>query len=98
MPEVHVIGEVLGASDFEKSNLFCKYQFLTKNDKWTVLDGISKGQTQLSLVEKFEKDVVVWNHPVDVYYATSVLSGWPKVFIEVWHEDKFGRNELCKLQ
>lgn len=97
MPEVHIVGEVQGASGVErKNNVYCKFKVITENDKWFVLEGESRGQTQLSLAEKFNEDVVVWNHPIDVYYATSVIQGWPKINVEVWFEDKFGSHELGK--
>lgn len=100
---MHIIGEILGASDFSHSNLFCKYEFLAGHEGrevpngWTQLDGTFSGQTQESLAEGFQNELVVWNHPIDVYYSTTTLSGWPKIVIQVWHEDMYGRHELCKF-
>lgn len=91
---MHIIGEIVGASDFDESNLFCKWELMTGNDKWSALEGTLAGQTQLSLAQHFNEDLVVWNHPMDVYLSTTSLEGWPRFRIEVWHEDSFGRNEL----
>lgn len=32
----------------------------------------------------------------DIHMACQGLQGWPKLYFQVWHEDFFGRNELCK--
>mmetsp|Transcript_17717 Transcript_17717/g.34879 ORF Transcript_17717/g.34879 Transcript_17717/m.34879 type:complete len:183 (+) Transcript_17717:123-671(+) len=92
MPEVNIVGEILGATDFDKPKLLCKYNFLTGNDKWAKLDGAFNGQTQLS---QTDETLVLWNHPIDLHYATTTLSGWPKLVVEVWQEDEYGRNELA---
>lgn len=36
----------------------------------------------------------MWSHPIDIQYATSSIIGWPKLYVEVWHHDENGRNEL----
>lgn len=89
--KVNIVGEILGATDFDKPKLLCKYNFLTGNDKWAKLDGAFNGQTQLS---QTDETLVLWNHPIDLHYATTTLSGWPKLVVEVWQEDEYGRNEL----
>ena len=33
---------------------------------------------------------------LDLHLATKGLQGWPKIHVQVWHEDFFGRRELCK--
>jgi len=34
----------------------------------------------------------------DLHLATKGLQGWPKIHLQVWHEDFFGRRELCKVK
>jgi B9 domain-containing protein 2 len=46
MAEVHVIGEIAGASGFPSQNLFCKWG-LTAGGAWRLLEGLSEGQTQV---------------------------------------------------
>ena len=96
MPEVHLIGEIVGGSDFEHGRLFLKYEFQCGSDKWTLLDGVASGQTQLCACDKYslEDGIVSWNQPVDAYYTTTTLTGWPKLLVQVWHEDEVGRSEL----
>ena len=100
MPEVHIVGELVGATDFAYSNLFCKFELhagagvSNPAGAWTRLDGVASGQTQQSLAEGFNKEFVVWNHPIDVHYSTTTLGGWPVIVVQVWHEDSYGRLEL----
>jgi len=37
----------------------------------------------------------VWQHPIDVHYATTALRGWPRMIFEVWSQNKDGRNEFA---
>lgn len=36
----------------------------------------------------------VWAHPIDVHYKTKTVLGWPKLYVEVWSQDSFGRCQL----
>ena len=46
MAEVHVIGELVGGSDFPSGSLFCKWS-VSHGSSWRVLEGASDGQTQI---------------------------------------------------
>eukprot|EP01116_Phalansterium_solitarium_P002649 TRINITY_DN12798_c0_g1_i1.p1 TRINITY_DN12798_c0_g1~~TRINITY_DN12798_c0_g1_i1.p1 ORF type:complete len:177 (-),score=16.33 TRINITY_DN12798_c0_g1_i1:124-654(-) len=92
MPEVHFIGELQGASGFPASELFCKYKFVLDDDNWELLEGVMEGQTQVDNPQ--ESDESVWAHPIDVHLKASSIKGWPKINVQVWHQDRFGRNEL----
>ena len=48
MAEVHIIGTLIGASDFPCLNLSCKYSFVT-GDEWKFLEGEEWGQTHVDL-------------------------------------------------
>lgn len=54
MAEVHIIGQLLGAQEFDSTSLFCKWAVLADDgvadsDKWTLLEGVDKGQTQVDV-------------------------------------------------
>ena len=34
-------------------------------------------------------------HPIDLHFACSSLKDWPKISVEVWSHDSFGRNILA---
>jgi len=46
MAELHVIGQIFGASGFSESNLFCKWSVIS-GDGWRLLEGMHEGQTQV---------------------------------------------------
>ncbi|XP_067831145.1 B9 domain-containing protein 2 [Heptranchias perlo] len=91
MAEVHIIGQIVGASGFPQHSLFCKWGLQT-GCAWKLLSGLKEGQTQVD--NPVIKDMTYWSHPIDVHYATKGLQGWPKLYLQVWHQDSFARNEL----
>ena len=98
MAEVHIVGSLKGAQDFEVSSLFCKWQFITDdgrpdNKRWMLLEGNASGQTQVDVSTNF--DMSVWSTPIDVHYSTTTIHGWPKFSCEVWSHDEHGRNMLA---
>jgi B9 domain-containing protein 2 len=38
---------------------------------------------------------VVWNHPLDLSFATTSVEAWPHAYFEVWSQDEHGRNALA---
>ncbi|XP_051900251.1 B9 domain-containing protein 2 [Pristis pectinata] len=91
MAELHIIGQIVGASGFPQHSLFCKWGLHT-GCAWKLLSGLKEGQTQVD--NPVIKEMTYWSHPIDVHYATKGLQGWPKLFLQVWHQDSFGRSEL----
>ena len=49
-PEVHVIGQLRGASGFESENAFCVFE-VKHGPAWSLLGGESEGQTQTDYAE-----------------------------------------------
>ena len=99
MGEVHLIGRVLGASDFGEGvagGLFCKWSVQT-GGAWRLLSGLREGQTQVAAAAADDGGgggggaVAHWSHPVDAHYATKGLQGWPKFVVQVFRQDGFGR-------
>ncbi|XP_071528276.1 B9 domain-containing protein 2 [Panulirus ornatus] len=92
MAEVHIIGQVTGASGFAKASLFCKWT-LQLGGGWRVVEGLVEGQTQADQSEV--NDNVSWCHPIDVHLATRGIQGWPKLLVQVYRLDDFSRVDLC---
>ena len=92
MAEVHIIGTIIGASDFDEPTLCCKYTILS-GDSWSLIEGTSSGQTHVDT--PMDPSFTLWSHPIDVHYNTKSISGWPKLIINVYHQDCYGRNILC---
>ena len=72
MAELHLIGQIVGASEFPDSSLFCKFGIHT-GGAWKVLGGLREGQTQVDNPEI--GDTAYWSHPIDIHFATKGLQG-----------------------
>ncbi|OXB51801.1 hypothetical protein ASZ78_003647, partial [Callipepla squamata] len=70
MAEVHIIGQLLGASGFSQRRLFCKWG-LHAGGAWKLLGGLREGQTQVD--DPQADDMAHWCHPLDVHFATKGL-------------------------
>ena len=91
MAELHIIGRIVGASEFEESSLFCKWGMHT-GGAWKLIEGQKEGQTH---VDQPAIDCMTsWSHPVDLHYGTKGVQGWPRLHLQVWHQDSYGRVEL----
>ncbi|KAI3387346.1 hypothetical protein SNEBB_003868 [Seison nebaliae] len=91
IPECHLIGQLVGASEFPDQKLFCKYNFVIGNG-WRVIQGFDSGQTQVDCPSN--ECVAYWSHPIDLHLSTKGLQGWPKINFQVWHQDDYGRHEI----
>ncbi|KAE8744309.1 hypothetical protein FOCC_FOCC009032 [Frankliniella occidentalis] len=91
MAEVHIIGQILSATGFPSHNLFCKWG-IHAGAGWRVIEGLTDGQTHVD--NPSWQDIAVWSHPIDVHFATKGVQGWPKIHLQVYHYDKFGRSEV----
>ena len=99
MPSVSLIGEVVRARNFKERNLFCKYELVHDEigkEYWSVVEGEASGQTQLDV--SAVRGEVTWAHPMDIVYSCSSLRGWPKMRVEVWHQDEYQRAEIGSLK
>ena len=95
--EVHVIGEVIGGKRFGRGSLMCRWT-MVYGDGWSVLEGVTEGQTQvddpwIAAGDSADSFDAVWEHPIDVHFRSSSLAGWPMIRFHVWHHDSNGRNE-----
>lgn len=41
-----------------------------------------------------EGEPAVWSHPMDIHYAVRGIDGWPRMRLEVYGVDIYGRTEL----
>lgn len=64
--EVHVIGEIIGGTNFEFDNAFCTFEF-TAGKLWELQGGEGKGQTQVDYPEVCTCCVAVDCVPVKVF-------------------------------
>ncbi|XP_016332772.1 B9 domain-containing protein 2-like isoform X1 [Sinocyclocheilus anshuiensis] len=91
MAELHIIGQIIGATGFPQNSLFCKWG-VHAGGAWRLLSGLKEGQTQVDMPQT--GDMAYWRHPIDLHYTTKGLQGWPRLHLQVWHQDSFGRCQL----
>ncbi|XP_031616405.1 B9 domain-containing protein 2 isoform X1 [Contarinia nasturtii] len=82
MAELHLIGQILSACDFEEPTLFCKWS-IQYGSNWKHIEGYLEGQTA-TCTNKFENTYCAFAHPIDVHLACRGIQGWPKIHIEIY--------------
>ncbi|CEM16014.1 unnamed protein product [Vitrella brassicaformis CCMP3155] len=58
---------------------------------WLPLSRAGEGPVQTQTAYTDVESIHVWNHPVDLHYATTSIAGWPRVRLQIWRLDEFGR-------
>lgn len=71
-------------------NLF--FRHLEWGRAWSFLEGDESSQTQYA---SSDDGVQVWNHPIDVHFASASIQGWPRMVMQVWELDEYGRSILA---
>eukprot|EP00792_Barthelona_sp_PAP020_P001714 TRINITY_DN1275_c0_g1_i1.p1 TRINITY_DN1275_c0_g1~~TRINITY_DN1275_c0_g1_i1.p1 ORF type:complete len:202 (+),score=36.24 TRINITY_DN1275_c0_g1_i1:47-607(+) len=79
-----------------EDELFCRYDFHAGNE-WKLLDeGFKGGLSQLShsSINNKNKQIHVWNLPLDASFNSSNIAGWPQIVIAVYGRDWLGRDRI----
>mmetsp|Transcript_18836 Transcript_18836/g.52535 ORF Transcript_18836/g.52535 Transcript_18836/m.52535 type:complete len:178 (+) Transcript_18836:224-757(+) len=92
MAELHVVGQLVGASGFGDKRVFCKWG-VAMGTTWELVEGLDEGQTHVN--GSLNDEMAVWSHPIDLHYVSRGLTGWPKLWFQVWEQDMHGRNDIC---
>jgi B9 domain-containing protein 2 len=90
MAELHVIGEITGASGFGGQSLFATFEFVTGLN-WSHVGGQVKGTTHIM---ENTYDGIAWSTPLDVHFSMPSVQGWPKIAMQIWSLDGHGRQDL----
>lgn len=88
MVEVHIIGQIVSASNFPETSISCRWN-LHFGDEWRAIEGVTSGLTQLDTPQI--GNVSYLCHPIDVHFVSSSLDAWPRFQLEVWQCDFYGR-------
>ncbi len=92
MAELHIVGQILGAANFSLPSIFCKFS-VEAGANFRLLQGSVSGQTQCDMPP--EGEMALLAHPLDVHYALKGIDGWPRLRLEVYGVDEYGRVELA---
>ena len=91
VPEIHFIGEVKEGEGFNHTFISVKFSF-EWGKSWSHLGGDDSSQTQYA---SSDDGVHVFNHPVDLHFASFSMKGWPRIVIQAWECDEYGRSILA---
>lgn len=67
-------------------------RYLEWGKSWSFLAGEESSQTQYSAQD--DDGVQVFNHPIDAHFAAASMQGWPRIIMQVWELDEYGRSIL----
>ena len=87
IPEVHFIGEICEGVGFKGTYVSCRW-YTEWGKSWTLLEGEESSQTQYTASN-------VWNHPLDLHFASTSMLEWPRIIVQVWTLDSHGRSILA---
>ncbi|XP_030556133.1 B9 domain-containing protein 2 [Drosophila novamexicana] len=81
MAEVHIIGQILKAVDFDEPHLYCKWS-LQSGNAWRLVQGELQGQTHVSSHRL--QNSSDFAQPLDIHLCTAAIQGWPRLLVEVY--------------
>lgn len=64
-------------------------KFFIIGNGWKIVSGSEEGQTQESC--DFYTSNPIWDHPIDLHYTTQTLQNSPKLLLQVFCRDNYGR-------
>ncbi|EAN98678.1 B9 domain-containing protein 2 [Trypanosoma cruzi] len=91
MAELHVIGDLMSGENFGRRSYFCIFEIVT-GEHWSVVEGRTSGCTHI--MQSGGDGSVLWCFPLDVHFTTNSIEGWPKISLQVWSIDQYGRKDL----
>ncbi|RNF21158.1 B9 protein domain 2 [Trypanosoma conorhini] len=91
MAELHIIGDLTWGENFGSRSCFCVFE-LVAGEHWSVVEGRTSGCTHV--MHSGEEGNVLWSFPIDIHFTMNSVEGWPKISLQVWSIDKYGRKDL----
>jgi hypothetical protein len=90
--EVHFIGELTGCSGFG-DGVSCRWT-LDYGDSWKLTSEIANNTDTKDIEDGSHYGEPIWSHPLDFQCRSDHMEGWPRLLLEVFKLDEFGRNDL----
>eukprot|EP00796_Vickermania_ingenoplastis_P003740 gene3740-2636_t len=91
MAELHIIGEIAQGADFGGGSFFCIFELIAGSG-WTPIEGTTSGCTHIM---QSADDAIPWCFPVDTHFSFTSVQGWPKISVQVWQVDAYGRKDIA---
>ncbi|XP_076458707.1 B9 domain-containing protein 1-like [Babylonia areolata] len=86
-----VSGQIETAEFPEYDDIYCRYCFSHGPD-WLITSGLEEGITQITKKSLDERQLFVWNFPVDITFKSTNCYGWPQIVIHAYGLDAFGTD------
>nr|CAB3224896.1 B9 domain-containing protein 1-like [Phallusia mammillata] len=84
-------GQIKTAEFPDCDELYCRFMFVHGQD-WVVTSGLEEGISQFTHKSHDERQLFVWNFPLNVTYKSTNPYGWPQLVISCYGPDAFGRE------
>ncbi|MPC28768.1 B9 domain-containing protein 1 [Portunus trituberculatus] len=84
-----VSGQVEAGRFMGGDNLHFNYCFTAGQD-WEVVSGLEECVSQTACCSDDERQLFVWNFPIDITYKSTNPFGWPQIILSVYGTDFFG--------
>jgi len=84
-------GQIETAEFPEFDDIYCKYCF-TYGQDWVITTGLEEGFTQAAKRSADDRQIFVWNFPLDVTFKSTNPFGWPQLVLSVYGLDLFGKG------
>lgn len=93
MAELHIIGDISSGLDFGGGRFFCGFEIIGGSG-WNAVEGTTSGCTHI-MSSSSEDDEIPWNFPIDAHFSFTNVQGWPKLSVQVWKLDEYGRKDIA---
>lgn len=93
MPSVNFVGSIESVAIDRVDELSLTFGILPGNAGWSLRNGESSGETQVSACG--ENGMAVVNHPIDAFYESATAEGWPFLVCEIWDKSIVGAKGFC---
>ncbi|XP_037093921.1 B9 domain-containing protein 1-like, partial [Pollicipes pollicipes] len=90
---VSVTGQIESASLADFDDVYCRYSFHHGPD-WEMVAGLDEGISQISKRSQDERQLLVWNLPVEVSFKSTNPHGWPQLIVSCYGPDLFGNDVI----
>ncbi|XP_050526209.1 B9 domain-containing protein 1-like [Daktulosphaira vitifoliae] len=88
---ISAVGQIEKAHFPDFDNMYCKYAFVYGPD-WEIVTGMEEGISQIAKKSQDERQIIVWNFPLDICFKSTNPHGWPQLIISVYGLDTFGND------
>ncbi|XP_074648203.1 B9 domain-containing protein 1-like [Tubulanus polymorphus] len=88
---VKLSGQIESAEFPEFDDIWCRYCFVYGPD-WVITSGLEEGMTQTAKKSRDDRQMHVFNFPIDITFKSTNPSGWPQIVVYSYGIDIFGND------